>query len=136
MRVYKVASPHVISEDAAGETVVINLDTGSYYNLNAPAGQLWSVLVQGVDLDALTQGFAKEAADAANIEAFLARLIEEGLIVPASAAGVTTPQGVVDTNNLVLEVYTDMQELLGLDPIHEVKAEEGWPVQQAAPRSS
>jgi hypothetical protein len=27
----------------------------------------------------------------------------------------------------VLEVYTDMQDLLLLDPIHEVDEEAGWP---------
>ena len=28
---------------------------------------------------------------------------------------------------MMLHTYTDMEEILGLDPIHEVDHQEGWP---------
>jgi hypothetical protein len=94
------------------------------------------------------------SALSAAVEAFLADLEREGLIAsvsdggggrPAHAAAPepparqTTPPGVAGTSATsmpgperlpfeppVLRVYTDMQALLLLDPIHEVD-ESGWP---------
>lgn len=130
MRIYIIASPHVISEAAAEETVVINLNTGSYYNLNADASRLWSLFVQGVDVDAIKEKMRED--DAGKIEVFFDRLLHEGLIKPATG-GVDVPAELqVNPDRLGLEVFTDMQDLLGLDPIHEVEPGESWPKQQKA----
>ena len=133
MRPYIINSPQVICEDVSGETVIINLETGSYYNLNQEAAKLWARLIGGADLDALkgsAQPQTKESGEL--IEAFFAKLIGEGLIKKTDAALVPIDgQIALDATDLVLEIYTDMQDLLGLDPIHEVEPEAGWPLQKS-----
>ena len=65
---------------------------------------------------------------------FLAELEEEGLVVEADGADGTTPDlgsASSDFASPHLEKYTDLQDLIMLDPIHEVEPK-GWP----APRES
>ena len=135
MKKYAINSPQVISEVASGETVIINLETGCYYNLGEDASKLWLPLIEGADLNEIKAKISAnrpcsidEIANKADI--FFAKLLEEGLIkevenIPASPLENIT----VDIEKLVLEIYTDMQDLLGLDPIHEVDSKIGWPVQ-------
>jgi len=125
MTIYCINSPHVISEIATDETVIINLETGSYYNLNNEASKLWALFQNGADTDAIKQKLGGEKLDE-----FLAKLIAEGLVRKTDSA---EPQDIpaINTENLLLETYTDMQDLLGLDPIHEVDAGAGWPVRES-----
>jgi hypothetical protein len=120
MKKYTINTPQVISEITTDETVVINLETGSYYNLNADASKIWALLEKGVDITDF------EKIDASIIE-FCNKLIAEGLLKEATTTEKVTTID-VDAKNLVLETYTDMQDLLGLDPIHEAAPEAGWPV--------
>lgn len=131
MPCYTLCTPHVISEEAAGETVVINLETGSYYNLNAHASALWALLAAGLDSDAL---LAACPGDAAKEQArhFLDRLAGEGLIRESRTA-VPLPEDLrVSWHELDFQTFTDMQELLGLDPIHEADESAGWPLKKEA----
>jgi hypothetical protein len=75
------------------------------------------------------------SGDAAYIESelgrFLGDLVTEGLLVPAAghaapALGEPEP-GRPKFTPPVLGKYTDMQELLLQDPVHEVDAAAGWP---------
>ncbi len=69
-----------------------------------------------------------------DINALVATLQAEELIVPMSDAGApprvnslaTTPAAKTPYSAPLFERFDDMQELLLLDPIHEV-GEEGWP---------
>jgi hypothetical protein len=64
---------------------------------------------------------------------FLAQLHEHGLVNSAPVTpgdpGAVTPVAAATTPYLapVLNAYSDMKDLLLLDPIHDV-AEEGWPI--------
>lgn len=134
MRKYIVTSK-VVSENIVDETVIINLDSGSYYNLNAEAGKIWSYFIQGcVDIDLLKSKITSGLNESENaaIESFISKLIDENLIKETDKECISLLENniSIDTSNLILEVYVDMQDLLGLDPIHEVDPEVGWPVQQ------
>lgn len=135
MKKYAINSPQVISEVASGEAVIINLETGSYYNLGVEAAKIWLPLMDGVAIDALKSKIEPQTqcskADAENkIDVFIAQLLAEGLIKETEQSAAQLPENIsVDVERLELETYTDMQDLLGLDPIHEVSAEAGWPVQ-------
>ncbi|HCR86240.1 MAG TPA: hypothetical protein DIV86_06140, partial [Alphaproteobacteria bacterium] len=70
----------------------------------------------------------KEISDA-KIDAFFANLLEEKLIKETQNISSELKEGItVDVNNFQVEIFTDMQDLLGLDPIHEVEPEAGWPL--------
>ncbi len=129
--------PFVVSELIDGEAVIMNLKSGNYYSTRHTGALLWSWLEQGLTLDdmaaALTGIYGgEEAAYFPDITAFIDNLIEQGLIVPTEAVaaaslaveGTSPPKAYKPP---LLEVYADMQDLLLLDPIHDID-EVGWPI--------
>jgi len=142
---FRLASPNVVSETVEGEAVILNLETGLYYGLDWSASMLWEALRDGVATDQLTDavsghfGIDRDRA-ATTIAAFAARLVDEGLLKPADEPDATAaahlperPHG--DTfDEPVLTRYEDIQELLLIDPIHEVD-EDGWPQRPAGAAS-
>lgn len=133
MAKYIINGPQVISEDTSGETVIINLETGSYFNLNAESSKIWGLLVNGVNIGELKANLepsvacGKEIADA-KIDGFISKLLDEKLIRETENSNSVAGKISVNVNDLLVETYTDMQDLLGLDPIHEVEPEAGWPL--------
>jgi hypothetical protein len=140
---YKVNKPQVIYEIFNDEIVLINLDSGNYYSLDGVSVDIWNFIVNGDAagkiIEAVAgsyQGKRKEMETAIN--QFLSELAREGLICQAEAysgekAVLKKSSGrKVSVTTLpvfstpTLHRYTDMQDLLLLDPIHEVD-ESGWP---------
>lgn len=127
---YQLKTPPSIAELVDGEYVVINLDTGKYFNMIGLGAEVFAALISGVSISAIQAGWHdKEFVHALN--AFVAQALEENLI--AETVNVSSDQLVkdidlsADIETLKINVYTDMQELLGLDPIHEVDSSQGWP---------
>ena len=134
--VYRLNEPKVVSETLDGETIVINLDTGSYFSLNPVASLVWNLLIDRYTQPAIVSAVCSRfdvSADvaAAVIEPFLAKLAADGLIVPAEGPGRSdgigqggAPLGRFEAP--LAERYDDMRELLLADPIHDV-SNAGWP---------
>jgi hypothetical protein len=66
---------------------------------------------------------------AAAIETFASQAIKEGLLRSADVApkSLTPPVFSSDGPLPELEIYQDMQNLLLLDPVHDVDEQHGWP---------
>lgn len=140
---FRVNSPNVIQETIDGEVIVVNLDNGNYYSLDNVGATIWSLIESGAAVsevvDGITQRYEGNHIDVEDaVHQFVAELQREALIVPD---GAKEPEGVkgldrqvetgADPERLrfevpILHTYTDMQDLLLLDPIHEVD-ETGWP---------
>ena len=129
--------PPVIHQLLDGEVIVVNLDTGVYYSLAGVAADIWVAVESGASTaETVDELLAHHDAGRPEIESavarFVAELEQEQLIV--AAAGAERDAAPSSTNGAakrafeepVLHKYTDMQELLLLDPIHEVD-EAGWP---------
>lgn len=76
---------HVVYRAFASETVVLNLETGTYHGLNATGGRMLELLDQcddvGEALAAFASGHGKQPVEVEqDIRAFCARLHERGLI--------------------------------------------------------
>lgn len=138
----RINAPNVVSEVFEQEVVVVNLESGCYFSLMGSAPTIWMVLERGaIRIDQLIETLI-QAYDCNNeecrseIAGFLNQLLEQQLIVPADPeeAGNTTNSPSTAERTLfqppVLEVFTDLQDILLLDPIHDVD-DAGWPV--AAP---
>ena len=136
---FAVNEPTVIQEIIDGEAIIADLGRGFYYSLDPIGSHIWSALVAGSSaveiIDALVKRFnADRETIAAGTNALLERLVVETLIVPREGAPFPAAQpsfddlGVVGFAAPVLSKYTDMEQLLLLDPIHEVD-ETGWPRQ-------
>lgn len=144
---YRINSPSVIGEVLDGEAIIVNLDSGAYYSLDGAGAVVWAAAQSGAPLAELigltaAQYHGTVAEIASGIVALVEELVAEGLLVTNSATG----EDVVDATTAapaalngdrppfvkpVLQKYTDMADLLLLDPIHEVD-EQGWP--HPAPR--
>lgn len=134
---YRIRSDGIMHETIDGEVIIINIDKGVYYSLQGTGAYLWELLSQRPSVDALVDMAAQRFTGSrqqihAGIEAFCDRLREEELIEvetggapPVSLSPGAVPGG-GEFVEPVFEKYTDMEQLLLLDPIHEVE-DSGWP---------
>jgi Coenzyme PQQ synthesis protein D (PqqD) len=127
--------PDVLDEVFEGEAVLVNLATGRYYAMDDSASEVWTAIVQGSSWPDLVDAFAaareasRDGAETA-LAGFAQRLLDEQLVVltgmlpePADGAG-----GGELPAEPRLEVFTDMEDLLLLDPIHDIDLDgTGWP---------
>jgi hypothetical protein len=129
--------PAVVDEMIDGEVVVIDLRTGSYFSLVESAAVIWASLQARPTHDevAACLGRVYDAEPEQCFEvsgAFLDALVAEGLVVQVddAAGGGDVPELPVVSGPLPepgLEKFDDMQQLILLDPVHEIDETVGWP---------
>ncbi|HAZ44537.1 MAG TPA: pyrroloquinoline quinone biosynthesis protein PqqD [Cyanobacteria bacterium UBA11369] len=141
---FSVNAPKVVHETIEGEVVIVNLDKGDYYSLVQAGADIWNGIISGISRDEIIQEMNQRyAGDRATIEKsvndFIAQLQREELIKidqtdeSINSNGKTAPIPAEINGEKPnfeppsLNKYTDMEELLALDPIHEVDTEVGWP---------
>jgi hypothetical protein len=144
---YRVNRPRVIAQEIDGEVVAIHLETGNYYSLLESGADVWAALEATASEDDLVTDLGlryegDEGEIRAAVSGFLAQLDAEGLITTDDGGPVATtpdqPDQVVsrpgpgDAPRIAfkapsLEKFDDMQDLILLDPVHEVTEEQGWP---------
>ncbi len=115
------------------EVVAIQLETGEYFSMRGAAADLWAAFATGTDEKALAAAIWRQAnLNELELESSIkkyvselqeASLIERAQLEHASEAVLLTPF----YDGLVVERFTDMQELMLLDPVHDVEPESGWP---------
>jgi hypothetical protein len=135
---YRVNGPNVVHETVEHETIIIQLEHGTYYSLTEAGACVWDVVLRGgnaADAVAAVTASYEVASEtvAPAVAALLETLVAEGLLAvddaaPALPLSVATA---IDAGRRPwtppeLARFTDMQELLLADPIHEV-ADAGWP---------
>lgn len=136
----RINHPQVVCETIDGEVVAVNLETGCYYSLLNTAAAVWNRIEQQTNCDRLIQeishAYEGDSSEiAAAIHQFLEHLQRENLIVADATISSTALEvsAIVESvnkprfENPLLEKFSDMQDLLLLDPIHEVNVEDGWP---------
>jgi hypothetical protein len=138
----RVNAPQVIHETIDGEVIIINLATGNYYSVKGSGADVWEAIqaspgTDAQEIAAAIAGRFDRPADAIepDIGSFLEELRREELVAEAEdgAAPATAANGTAVADGEprtfeppVLEKYTDMQDLVLLDPVHEVDPA-GWP---------
>ena len=136
--VYRVNGPRVISENIDGELILVNMERGTYYSTDGVGAEIWRFIEEGCCISEMCDAIlAQYEAGPDEIRdtvfAFIARLEEEGLVTNGDWRGEGSrpsgPRPVVKRSfqRPVLQGYRDMQDMLSLDPIHDVEAA-GWPV--------
>jgi hypothetical protein len=139
----RINTPKVVHETIDGETVILNLDNGNYYSLVGVGAQIWRFIETGAPVDEIIEkvkcAYEVNGTDVDEaVNTFVSELGKEGLTVPHkedSSEGFQWPAendpGVNGEKQSfsapVLNKYSDMQDLLLLDPIHDVDEEAGWP---------
>lgn len=129
--------PDVVFEESDAEVVVVNLKDGVYYFLSGPAAFVWMAVHSGSAGREVVSQIASlgEMPDsiADDVFGFLGQLIELGLLNSVQGSKKASqleipvadyfPDGYQPPE---LETYSDLQDILLLDPIHDVD-ETGWP---------
>lgn len=134
MACFRTDVPDTASEIFDGELVIAHYGSGLYYSISDTGAQIWQGLRHGLSVDETVgwlEGYfvAGTRNIAADVGAFVDRLAGEGLLV-----AVDQPHKGGDLPELapgawgepLLERFDDLQELLVLDPVHDV-SEAGWP---------
>jgi hypothetical protein len=139
----RVNSPKVIHEIIDGEAVIVNLDSGNYYSLDRVGAEVWAHIEKGAPLHEIIEDIShRYEGEQKEIEKAIYHLVnemqQENLIImdESEKSESETEFGTQDKTEPrkerqsfeapVLYKYNDMQDLLLLDPIHEVD-ETGWP---------
>lgn len=134
MPAYSTDIDQTVAELFDTELVIANYESGLYFSVSASGTLVWQGLQLGMTDDDVVDWLASLCPDngariAQEVPAFIATLVTEGLAVeatrPPAVTRPTIPSGFA-WQPPALERFDDLQELLLLDPVHDVGAT-GWP---------
>jgi hypothetical protein len=133
-KAWRVNTPDVSSEIVGTEVIAIHLPTGLYYSLENVSAIVWTEIERGLNFEQLAQVLISTYAvpqkqAEVDLASFLTELAVENLIVESPASGLEPMP--VSNEKLPydapkIEKFPDLQDLLMIDPIHEVDPR-GWP---------
>ena len=137
---YRANTPRFVDETVDGEALIMDMVTGSYYTCVDSSTVAWDALKCGLELREvaaiLSSSYAIATGDAEReVESFVAELVQEEMLVVRDGAmdgPVNPPEADVNGSRpreyqpLRFEKYTDLADLILLDPVHDV-SDAGWP---------
>ena len=148
---YLLNTKGLSSEDFGGEMVAVNFETGEYYGINGAAVVIWQLLHKPVskpEIASRVKGLFDSVPEkvAKDVDGFIEELSGHNLLISGNAdelAGQQTETSEELPNRFSgttyvrpsIEIYSDLQELIMLDPVHEVDPEKGWPLRREDPSS-
>lgn len=134
---YTVFDNNIISDVFGEEVVLVNLESGVYYSLRGSATQIWIRLVSQYAIpeiiaDLLNIYQVAEQDLEVDIDQFINQLIDFKIIKITSDSTSKPIEVILNTTLIkytspILETFSDMQEILLLDPVHDVD-KAGWPI--------
>ncbi|WP_108880275.1 PqqD family peptide modification chaperone [Anderseniella sp. Alg231-50] len=125
-------------EDFGGEMVAVNFETGKYYGLSGSALAIWQLLIRPHSIDELVLELQKRYLPGEHdirqmVEGFVKILDDEKLLLEIEAneqIAVANDAEMTPFEAPNLEVHSDLQELIMLDPVHDADPDHGWPVRR------
>jgi hypothetical protein len=128
---------NILSDVFGEEVVLVNLDSGMYYSLRGSATQIWIRLFNQYSLieilaDLIQIYQVTENQLITDINLFVTQLLELKIIKTVTDAerkkiDFISKDVLIDYSTPVVEIFSDMQEILLLDPVHDVD-KSGWPI--------
>lgn len=116
-----------------GIAIVINSETGIYYGMNALGSAVLENIINGASTENVLKALKALPNVPADMEAKLNAFVDElkakELVIEGgdgAAEANISAEAVADGFDLTVDEYSDAQELLLADPIHEVKEDTGW----------
>lgn len=145
---FQLNEPDVIQETVEGETLIIHTTTGAYFVLGGTGVPIWNALLAGHSINEIENSFKSDSDEencqiCSSISDFVRGLWDEQLIRPIPNDPTLVKASPSSLNSLrapfttpEFRKFTDMQELLLVDPIHEVSPDAGWPFALDSPQSN
>ena len=144
-RVYCIETAEVVSEIIDGEAVMLHRTYGDYFSTDGIGGLVWQWIGEGRSrsqiLNMLNPKFsASPASIATAVDSFLADLVAHKLVREIVEGDESATESLIEpqTNpeaefvRPTLHVYSDIRNMVLLDPIHEVDENIGWPMPKRA----
>ena len=138
---YQLNAEKMFFDMADGQAVVINFLSGIYYGSTALGSVVLERLVNGNAPEKIAEAVkalpgCPEDFDA-QLSAFIAKLREKEILLD----GETSPGGgetigdaaLADGFALTLDEFSEVQDLILADPVHDVDVEQGWPIFKEEP---
>jgi Coenzyme PQQ synthesis protein D (PqqD) len=135
-KAYRVASANLYGRNFGDEVLIVDTESGRYFSLRGCAVDIWSLIESGATVNDIIAELGRRYDGAAEeigaaVHRCLGDLVGNDLVREAEAgsgemlvsAGSTPRQSLAAP---VVERFTDMENLLLLDPIHNV-SDMGWP---------
>lgn len=137
---FQLNSPTVVYDVVHDEVVFVNLESGAYYSTEQVGTKIWQYLNQGRNVGEIITALSKHyLADIGeiekNVQALISQLLNEGLVVAGQGTRSAMQNSLLNEleqrqketfSGVVLHKFNDMEDLLLLDPVHEVN-DLGWP---------
>jgi hypothetical protein len=124
----------VVVQRIEDELVLVNLESGIYYTLHGSAAVIFSALDSGCDAENLPALLATLYGEAPGlvtdeINRFVQELVDHSLVVPGAGQCALNTEGLISGpfTPPVLETFEDLQDLLLLDPVRTLSAEDAKP---------
>ncbi|WP_051688397.1 PqqD family protein [Butyrivibrio sp. AE2032] len=133
---YKLNEEKMFYDMADGQAVVINFETGMYYGTSSLASAVLDLLMKNADPDKVLAAIKALDGCPADIDAafkaFIDELIAKGIVVESGSSEEVEisfdAASLADGFGLTLNEFSEVQDLLLADPIHDVDVDAGWPV--------
>ena len=133
---FALKSDQIIHESVGSEVIIVNLSNGHYYSLESLGGEIWSLLMVGQGfsdiLSIIESSFSRDRETLEkDLSQFITSLMAEDILIegekiPGSANSNRRKIELPEYEKPQFEVFTDIEDLLLLDPVHDVD-ETGWP---------
>jgi hypothetical protein len=140
---FRINKPSVVYEEFDDELVLINLDSGNYYCFESVGAYIWGFVQSGASETEIVEEVVRQYEGSPStiedaVKLFLKELQEEGLIVPDGTREAKTDKELYRQDAIglgtekinfeapVLSKFTNMQEFLLVDTIHEIDYND-WP---------
>jgi hypothetical protein len=134
---YLQNSESVTSETFDDDTVLINFLTGTYFSLRGSAPAIWRLLESPISLEKVVEAVSGDSSGAREaIQRMLDVLVAEDCVrnVEVDASAMAMPQTTsTPYTPPIIEVFHDLQELISIDPVHDVDEVDGWPHRNSPP---
>ena len=135
---YRSNTPRFVDDTVDGEALIMDMVTGNYYSCVGASAVAWNTLKRGVAVPdtaaELATTYGKSVREVTpDVERFVQDLLGEEILVAADGTAavddVAERPGAGPAHeyaSLELERFTDLADLILLDPVHDV-SEAGWP---------
>lgn len=133
---YKLNDEKMFYDMAEGQAIVINFTSGMYYGTSSLGSAVLDALLSGASVNAALNAVkalpgCPEDIDA-QMDAFIKALFDKEVIVEIDGEGNDTvnidASALNDGFVLTVDEFTEVQDLIMADPVHDVDVEQGWPI--------
>ena len=122
---YVLNDSKMFADITDGMAIVINGETGVYYGMNEQGTLVFENIIEGAKIEDIIAALNVDDA-ASKVNDFVASLVEKEILLAGEESSKEVKLTLEGDLELTVDEYSDAQELLLADPIHEVKEDSGW----------